>query len=118
MVVAAALGVLFYTALICLQRHLRLLTTLLIPVCVLAWAALPQQTLAPLFPMLPALVVAVVAWLFRQFLMPSGIHHRSRHQRKSIFASVIPPSRTEPKAVIADAINSPAPISVAVPPNQ
>ena len=117
-VIAAALGVFFYTVLISLQRHLRLLTILLIPVCVLAWAALPHQALALLFPILPALVVAVVAWLYRQFLMPSENHRRSRHQRKSIFTSVTPPSQTDPKAAITDAITSPAPISVTVPPNQ
>ena len=116
-VVAAALGVFFYTVLISLQRHLRLLTTLLIPVCVLAWATLPQQTLAPLFPLLPALVVAVIAWFYRQFLMPSGTHRRSGGRRKSIF-TVTTPSQTDPKAAITDAINSPAPISVTVPPNQ
>ena len=117
-VVAAALGVLFYTALISLQSHLQLLTALLIPVCILAWAALPQQTLALLFPILPALVVAVGAWLFRQFLMPSGIHRRSPRQRKSIFSSVTPPSRTDSKTAITDATTSPAPNSETVLPNQ
>jgi len=102
-VAAAALGVLFYTALISFRRYLRSIAALLVPLCAVAWAALPQQALTLLFPIFPAVMIATIAWLVRQLLVPEGIRRRSRHRQPSIFTST---PRTPLQISVTDALSS------------
>lgn len=105
--IAAGLGILFYTTLVSFSKNLKLLAAILVPVCVLVWGLLPQQTLALLFPVLPAVGVATVAWLVRLLMQPATIR-RSRRRRNTIFvASTLSHSQTS----VADASASGAPLS-------
>ena len=96
-IVAAGLGVVFYTGLLTLRRHLRTVAGLLIPTCAVISAALPQQTPALLLPVLPAVVVATVAWLIHELLTPASPRLRHRRRRKSVFVSA--PRTLSPSSV-------------------
>ncbi|MCH2203706.1 MAG: hypothetical protein MK102_17190 [Fuerstiella sp.] len=106
-VVVAGLGVLFYAVLVILGRHLRMLSVILIPACVVVWATLPQQTLALFPPVLLAVLIASAAWTFREVLMPAGIQRRSRRRGKSIFSSAQrSPSMPNTSSALIPAVSS------------
>lgn len=111
-VLAAGLGILLYTVLVTFRQHLKLILTLMIPVCVLAWGLLPQQTLSLLMPMLPAIIAAVVAWTIRQLLIPSHARRRSRRRRGTVFTAT---PRPQSASTLTDSLGSAAPVSGAEP---
>ncbi len=111
-VIAAGLGILIYAGLVSFRQHLKLIAIVGIPLCVLAWGLLPQQTLALMFPLLPAVVVAFGAWIIRQLLKPSQLRRRSRHRRPTAFSAT---SRSQQRSSVADPLRAPAPVSGAEP---
>ena len=84
---AAGLGVLLYCGMLFLRHHLRLVLWLAISASAVAWATLPQQTLTLLLPIVPAVAVVTIAWIFRQLLTSAVHQHQPRRKRNPIFVS-------------------------------
>lgn len=111
-VVAAGLGILLYAGLVTFRQHLRLIVAVAVPTCVLIWGLLPQQVLSLLFPMLPAILAALIAWTLRQLLMPAAARRRTRQRRRSVFATT---ARPQPTSSVSDSAGVAASLSPAEP---
>lgn len=99
---AAVLAVVFYALLSFFHQRLSLVSLALIPASVAVWAVFPQQTATLLFPLIPAVIAATTAWMFRQLVIPARSSGRPHRRSKSIFASAprtpLPLSVSDPLA--------------------